>query len=71
VHQDGVAVADEGEHRLQPRRVVLRPEALSVNVRSEATPSNCRSVFSSRLLTRVADPLTADASPGKKCQAEP
>ncbi len=34
-------------------RAVLRPEALSVNTRSSATPSSCRSAFWSRLLTRV------------------
>jgi len=37
---------------------VLRPEALSVNVRSSATPSSCRIGFWSWVLTPgVADPL--------------
>jgi len=33
-------------------RAALRPEAPSMNVRSYATPSSCRSGFWSRLLTR-------------------
>ena len=53
VHQDGVAVADEREHRLQLRAGGASADPLSVNVRSSATPSSWRSRFWSRLLTRV------------------
>ncbi len=48
VHQHGVAVPDERQQRQQ-----LRPEALSVNVRSTDTPSSWRSGFWSTVLTRV------------------
>ena len=70
--QDGVAVADEGEHlfQLRPGGAAARSVVSERAVQRDAVELPV-GVLVQAAHPRVADPLTDDASPGKKCQAEP